>query len=54
MGRDAVNRNAKRRCCIRMGLNPTSMNKCLNYISGMVVTTSVASITERSREKKYI
>ena len=47
VGKDDVHRNARRRRSIRMGSNPKSvMSKCMNYISGMVVKTSVASITE--------
>ena len=46
VSRDAVHRNARQRRRICTGLNPTSMNKCMSYISGMVVRTSGASITE--------
>ena len=50
VGRDAVHRIARRLDRIRAGSNPTSaMNKCMNYISGMVVKTGVASITEGNR-----
>ena len=47
VGRDDVHRNGRRRRRIRTGSNPTSaMNKYMDYISGMVVKTSVASMTE--------
>ena len=44
VGKDAVHRNARRRRHICTGSNPTSINKSMNYISGIVVKTSVASI----------
>ena len=48
VGKDGVHRNARRLCRrIRTGSNPTSdMSKCMNYNSGMVVKTGVASITK--------
>ena len=47
VGKDDVYINARRRHRIDTGSKPTSvMSKCMKYISGMVVKTRVAYITE--------
>ena len=50
-----VHCNARRRRRIRAVSNSTSvMSKCKNYISGMVVKTGVASITEGKSIETFI
>ena len=55
IGKDDVHRNPRRRRRIRMGSNPTSdINKCMSYISGMIVKTGVACITEGKNKIRRI
>ena len=50
VGKDDVHLNARRRRRIRKGSSPTSvMSKCMKCISGMVVKTGVASVSERKK-----